>query len=125
MKLPAHKIKSGVRQGALYAYPRQKSIDNFKEQIRKRTKRRIPLREKESLRDYATSNPSELKEHSGHKFIPINMKSTGLENFIFFPLGDLNNGKIVTPYHSGPESSLVTAEEAHALAVKYCREYTN
>ena len=54
MKLPVHKIKSGVRQGGLYVYPRQKSKDNFKEQIRKRTKRRIPLREKELI---ATINP--------------------------------------------------------------------
>jgi group II intron reverse transcriptase/maturase len=41
--LPAHKIKSGTVQGALYAYPRQKSIDNFKEQIRKRTCRKAPV----------------------------------------------------------------------------------
>ena len=41
--LPAHKIKSGTVQGALYAYPRQKSIDHFKEQIRKRTCRKAPV----------------------------------------------------------------------------------
>ena len=43
LRLPAHKIKSSVRQGALYAYPRQKSIDHFKEQIRKRTRRKAPI----------------------------------------------------------------------------------
>lgn len=43
LQLPAHKIKSGTQQGALYAYPRQKSIDRFKEQIRKRTSRKAPL----------------------------------------------------------------------------------
>ncbi|SFL78323.1 group II intron maturase-specific domain-containing protein [Nitrosomonas communis] len=41
--LPAHKIKSQTRQGALYAYPRQKSIEHFKEQIRKRTHRKAPV----------------------------------------------------------------------------------
>jgi len=43
LKLAAHKIKSNTRQGALYVYPRQKSIDHFKEQIRKRTRRKAPL----------------------------------------------------------------------------------
>ena len=43
LRLPAHKIKSGIQKGALYAYPRQKSIDRFKEQIRKQTKRKSPL----------------------------------------------------------------------------------
>ena len=43
LRLPAHKIKSGTRQGTLYAYPRQKSIDRFKEQIRKRTRRKAPV----------------------------------------------------------------------------------
>ena len=43
LKLAAHKIKSKTRQGALYVYPRQKSIDHFKEQIRKRTRRKAPL----------------------------------------------------------------------------------
>ncbi len=49
LKLPAHKIKSGVKQGALYAYPRQKSIAHFKEQIRKRTRRKAPLTTKELI----------------------------------------------------------------------------
>jgi group II intron reverse transcriptase/maturase len=43
LRLPAHKIKSRTRQGALYAYPRQKSIDHFKEKIRKRTRRKAPV----------------------------------------------------------------------------------
>ncbi|HHS83439.1 MAG TPA: hypothetical protein ENK38_00730 [Gammaproteobacteria bacterium] len=43
LKLAGHKIKSNTRQGALYVYPRQKSIDHFKEQIRKRTRRKAPL----------------------------------------------------------------------------------
>lgn len=37
LKLPAHKIKSGLKQGAIYAYPREKSIAHFREQIKKQT----------------------------------------------------------------------------------------
>lgn len=43
LKLAPHKIKSGVRQGSLYAYPRSASIEHFKEQIRRRTKRKAPV----------------------------------------------------------------------------------
>lgn len=49
LNLPVHKIKRGIRQGALYAYPKQKSIDHFKEQIRKRTRRKAPLTTKELI----------------------------------------------------------------------------
>jgi len=49
LKLPAHKIKSGTQQGALYVYPRQKAIDHFKDQIRKRTRRKAPLTTKELI----------------------------------------------------------------------------
>lgn len=42
LKLPSHKIKSGTKQGALYVYPRQKSLTHFREQIRSRTQRRSP-----------------------------------------------------------------------------------
>jgi RNA-directed DNA polymerase len=43
MYLPAAKIVSGARSGDLYAYPTQKSIDRFKDTIRRKTRRRIPL----------------------------------------------------------------------------------
>jgi group II intron reverse transcriptase/maturase len=43
LKLSSHKIKSGTKQGALYAYPREKSIMHFKEQIRSHTRRKVPL----------------------------------------------------------------------------------
>jgi group II intron reverse transcriptase/maturase len=43
LRLTADKIRSGTRQGQLYAYPRQKSIQHFKDQIRKRTRRKAPL----------------------------------------------------------------------------------
>jgi group II intron reverse transcriptase/maturase len=47
--LPASKIRSQARSGALYAYPREKSICRFKEQVRQRTKRRVPLRTRELI----------------------------------------------------------------------------
>ena len=43
LRLPPSKIRSGVRAGALYAYPRQKSLQHFKEQIRVRTRRKAPV----------------------------------------------------------------------------------
>jgi RNA-directed DNA polymerase len=41
--LPAAKIRSQVRSGGLCAYPREKSIRRFKDEVRQRTKRRAPL----------------------------------------------------------------------------------
>ena len=41
--LPTHKIRSRARAGELYAYPREKSIRRFKDQVRQRTQRRVPL----------------------------------------------------------------------------------
>jgi len=49
LRLPAHMIKSGTRRGAMYAYPRQKSISHFKEQVRKRTRRKAPLSTEELI----------------------------------------------------------------------------
>ena len=49
LKLPTQKIKSDTRQNALYVYPQQKSIDHFKDQIRKRTRRKAPLTTKELI----------------------------------------------------------------------------
>jgi RNA-directed DNA polymerase len=43
LDLPASKIRSRVRHGALYAYPKAKSIQRFKDEVRRRTKRTIPL----------------------------------------------------------------------------------
>jgi group II intron reverse transcriptase/maturase len=42
--LPPHKIRSRVHSGGLYAYPSDKSIRRFKEQVRQRTRRCVPLR---------------------------------------------------------------------------------
>jgi group II intron reverse transcriptase/maturase len=43
LRLPAGKIRTGVKVGDLYAYPRQKSIDHFKDQIRQLTRRKAPV----------------------------------------------------------------------------------
>jgi len=47
LRLSQTKIKNGTGQGDLYAYPRQKSLDHFKWQIKQRTKRKVPLKTKE------------------------------------------------------------------------------
>jgi hypothetical protein len=49
LHLPASKIRSQARQGALYAYPKEKSIGRFMDQIRQRTKRGIPLKTTELI----------------------------------------------------------------------------
>ena len=43
LRLPASKIRSGVKHGDMYAYPRQKSIEHFKDQIRQLTRRKAPV----------------------------------------------------------------------------------
>ena len=47
--LPESKIRSRARSGALYAYPREKSIQRFQDQVRQRTKRRVPLKTPELI----------------------------------------------------------------------------
>jgi RNA-directed DNA polymerase len=47
--LPESKIRSQARSGALYAYPREKSIQRFQGQVRQRTQRRVPLKTKELI----------------------------------------------------------------------------
>ena len=49
--LPESKIRSQVRQGALYAYPKEKSIRRFMDQVRQRTKRKMPLPTKELIEE--------------------------------------------------------------------------
>lgn len=51
LDLPAAKITSKARGGGLYAYPTQKSIDRFKDGVRRTTQRRIPLRTAELIRE--------------------------------------------------------------------------
>jgi group II intron reverse transcriptase/maturase len=43
MRLSPGQIRSGIRRGDLYAYPREKSIQHFKDQIRKRTSRKASV----------------------------------------------------------------------------------
>src|ERR1700757_610373 len=49
MNLPTSKIKTSVRRGSLYAYPREKSINHFKEQIRRLTRRCAPVTTRELI----------------------------------------------------------------------------
>jgi len=49
LHLPESKIRSQARPGALYAYPKEKSIRRFMDRIRQRTKRKIPLKTKELI----------------------------------------------------------------------------
>jgi group II intron reverse transcriptase/maturase len=49
LKLAANKIRSGAKSGSLYAYPREKSIRHFKDQIRKLTRRRASVNTKELI----------------------------------------------------------------------------
>ncbi len=51
LRLSASKIRSGARSGALYAFPKEKSINRFMDQVRQRTKRRIPLRTRELIEE--------------------------------------------------------------------------
>ena len=43
MRLPDGRIKSGAKAGALYAYPREKSVRRFKDRIRRQTPRKAPV----------------------------------------------------------------------------------
>jgi hypothetical protein len=47
--LPHSQIRSAARAGALYAYPREKSIRRFMDQVRQRTKRKVPLSTQELI----------------------------------------------------------------------------
>src|SRR3984893_9737976 len=49
MNLPTSKIKTSARRGSLYAYPREKSINHFKEQIRRLTRRCAPVTTQELI----------------------------------------------------------------------------
>lgn len=51
LRLPPGKIRSGVQPGALYAYPREKSIRHFMDQVRALTSRRVPLNTKERIEE--------------------------------------------------------------------------
>jgi group II intron reverse transcriptase/maturase len=50
MRLPPSKIRSGAQPGALYAYPREKSVRHFKDQIRQLTRRKAPVTTEELIK---------------------------------------------------------------------------
>ena len=54
LRLMPHQIQSRVRNGDLYAYPKGKSIRRFMDQVRERTRRRVPLNTPELI---ANLNP--------------------------------------------------------------------
>ena len=43
LRMAARRIRSGARQGTRYAIPRTESVRHFKDQIRKRTRRKAPV----------------------------------------------------------------------------------
>ena len=49
--LPESKIRTQARQGALYAYPKEKSIRRFMDQVRQPTKRIMALQTKEPIEE--------------------------------------------------------------------------
>jgi len=50
LKLAPEKIRSKVAPGSLYAYPREKSVRHFREQIRARTRRTAPIKTQELIK---------------------------------------------------------------------------
>ena len=51
LRLPPSAIRSGARSGALYAFPKQKSIQRFMDQVRQLTKRSAPLTTEELIEE--------------------------------------------------------------------------
>jgi RNA-directed DNA polymerase len=49
LRLSSEQIRSGIQRGALYAYPRERSIQHFLDQVRALTRRRVPLKTKELI----------------------------------------------------------------------------
>jgi RNA-directed DNA polymerase len=49
LKLSSDKIRSTARSGALYAFPREKSMSRFMDQVRALTKRRVPFSTEELI----------------------------------------------------------------------------
>jgi RNA-directed DNA polymerase len=49
LRLPPGRIVTGAKSGGLYAYPREKSIQRFKDRVRQLTKRGVPLKTKDLI----------------------------------------------------------------------------
>ena len=74
LRLPPGKIRSGAQSGALYAFPREKSIRRFMDQVRALTGRRVPFKTKELIEelnpvlrgwDITTSEPTSERSSTG------------------------------------------------------------
>lgn len=50
LTLPVGTIRSGARSGAFYAFPRQKSVQHFKDQVRRLTRRKAPVSTEELIK---------------------------------------------------------------------------
>ena len=49
LQLPPSKIVTGAKSRGLYAYPREKSIQRFKDRVRQLTRRGVPLKTKDLI----------------------------------------------------------------------------
>ena len=49
LRLPPDRIVTGIKSGGMYAYPRGKSIQRFKDRVRQLTKRAVPLKTKDLI----------------------------------------------------------------------------
>jgi group II intron reverse transcriptase/maturase len=49
LRLPSHQIRSGAQSGALYAYPKEKSVRRFMDRVRALTRRCVPLTTRELI----------------------------------------------------------------------------
>ena len=49
LRLPPSRIVTGIKSGGLYAYPRGKSIQRFKDRVRQLTRRGVPLKTKDLI----------------------------------------------------------------------------
>lgn len=49
LRVSVSRIRSGARSGSLYAYPREKSIQHFKDKIRRMTQRKAPVSTQELI----------------------------------------------------------------------------
>jgi hypothetical protein len=49
LRLPPGRIITGAKSGGLYAYPREKSVQRFKDRVRQLTRRCVPLKTKDLI----------------------------------------------------------------------------
>ncbi|MEX3901365.1 reverse transcriptase domain-containing protein [Paraburkholderia sp. BR10954] len=87
LSLPSAKIRSGARSGALYAYPREKSVQRFMDQVRRLTQRCVPLRTRELIgRISLELHPDKTRLLEFGRYAAVNRQNRGLgrpETFTF------------------------------------------